>query len=345
LIGGATGLIGDPKPGSERELLTLDDTLKNGEAIAAQVRKMIDADMVNNYDWTSKIDMITFLRDFGKNFNVNYMLAKDTVKSRLETGISYTEFSYQILQALDWKHLFETKNCQMQVGGQDQWGNITAGTELIRKEHGSEATAIGFTWPLVTKSDGTKFGKTEGGAVWLDPVQTTPYEFYQFWINTPDADAMKFLKWFTFLDRKEIEAIEEEFKAAPHQRAAQKRLAEEVTKFVHGEEALSDALRITEALFQGNIKALSADEIEASFKDVPSADINGDILLIDALIACKGASSKREARQFITGNAVRVNGDVVSDLEHVVKLEDLIGGRFAIIRRGKKKYFMLKALN
>ena len=233
LIGGATGSIGDPKPNAERKLLTKEQLNYNANSLYKQVERLFKCKMVNNYDWTYNIDILTFLRNYGKFFNVNYMINKDTVKSRLDSGISYTEFSYQILQALDFEHLFVQEGCTLQIGGQDQWGNITSGLELIRKIHGADAEAYGVTVPLFTKSDGTKFGKTEGGAIWLDAKKTTPYAFYQFWINTPDSDVIKELKQFTFLSKEEIEKIEESFNKEPHLRVAQKALAKEMTIMIH----------------------------------------------------------------------------------------------------------------
>ncbi|MCK5762330.1 MAG: tyrosine--tRNA ligase, partial [Candidatus Izimaplasma sp.] len=237
VIGGGTGLIGDPSGrSSERQLLTLETSLKNGEAITAQVKKILPtASVVNNYDWISTYDIISFLRDIGKHFNINYMMSKESVKSRLDNGISFTEFSYQIIQSLDFMHLYKEENCKMQIGGQDQWGNITAGLELIRKVLGHDKKGYGFTWPLLTKADGSKFGKTAGGAVWLDPNRTSVYEFYQYWINTPDKDAVSYLKKFTFMSVEDTIKLIEEFEKAPHQRAAQKKIAEELTVLVHGE--------------------------------------------------------------------------------------------------------------
>ncbi len=344
VIGWGTGLIGDPSGrSSERSLLTLEETLKNSEAITKQVLNVLpDAKVVNNYDWIKEFDVIRFLRDIGKHFNINHMIAKDSVKSRLDNGISFTEFSYQIIQSLDFLELYQRENCKLQIGGQDQWGNVTAGLDLIRKVEGPEAKAFCFTWPLLTKADGSKFGKTAGGAVWLDKNRTSVYEFYQYWINTPDKDAVSFLKKFTFMSVEDTKKIIEEFEAAPHQRLAQKKIAEELTVLVHGREAYESAVRISQALFSGNIKELSVDEIKDGFKDVPSVTIKEDVNLVDALIEAKLASSKREARQFITSNAVSVNGDKVQDLEFVVKQDSSIGGEFTVLRRGKKKYALIK---
>ncbi|MBR2891074.1 MAG: tyrosine--tRNA ligase [Bacilli bacterium] len=342
LIGGATGSIGDPKPGSERQLLSAEVTKHNAECLYEQVKGLFPAILVNNYDWTHDLDILTFLRYYGKFFNVNYMINKETVKARLDSGISYTEFSYQILQALDFEHLYKEYNCQLQVGGQDQWGNITGGLELIRKIHGDKAVAYGVTVPLVLKSDGTKFGKSEGGAVWLNPEKTSPYHFYQFWINTPDSDVMMRLKQFTFLSVEEIEEIEKSFIAEPHLRVAQKALAKAMTELIHGTRGLEQAEKITQALFSGNISQLTVEEIEIAFGGMPQVEVEDNLLLIDALVLSKAASSKREARQFIENGAVLVNGIQQKDLEFVVSKESAIGNKYTIIRRGKKNYYLLK---
>lgn len=342
LIGGATGCIGDPKPTAERKLLTKEQTDHNAKCLYEQAKRLFNCEMVNNYDWTHNIDILTFLRTYGKFFNVNYMINKETVKSRLDSGISYTEFSYQILQALDFEHLFKTKNCQLQIGGQDQWGNITSGLELIRKLHGTEAEAYGLTIPLFTKSDGTKFGKTEGGAIWLDATKTTPYAFYQFWINTPDNDVIRELKQFTFSTKEEIEEIEESFKNEPHLRKAQKALAKAMTTMIHGEKAYEQAVKLSEALFSGKISELTKEEIEVGFEGVPQVEINEDLGLIDALVLVKAASSKREARDFIQGGGVLVNGVQEKSLDAVVSKEKAIGSTYTVIRRGKKNYYVIK---
>ena len=341
LIGGATGSIGDPKPGSERQLLSAEVTKHNAECLYEQVKGLFPAILVNNYDWTHNLDILTFLRYYGKFFNVNYMINKETVKARLDSGISYTEFSYQILQALDFEHLYKEYNCQLQVGGQDQWGNITGGLELIRKIHGDKAVAYGVTVPLVLKSDGTKFGKSESGAVWLDPKKTTPYSFYQFWINTPDSDVIKCLKQFTFLTKEQIEEIMVSFENEPHLRVAQKALAKEMTVLIHGEEAYNQAVKVSTALFSGKVGELTKEEIEMGFEGVPTVEIEEDMNLIDALVLVKAASSKREARDFINNGAVLVNGEVQKNLEFVVSKENAIGNTYTIIRRGKKNYYLL----
>ena len=344
VIGGGTGLIGDPSGKSdERQLLTLEKTLENGKAVTAQVIKIIpSAKVVNNYDWISTYDIITFLRDIGKHFNINNMINKESVKSRLENGISFTEFSYQIIQSLDFMHLYKEENCIMQIGGQDQWGNITAGLEFIRKTLGHEKKGYGLTWPLLTKADGSKFGKTASGAIWLDPNRTSVYEFYQHWINTPDKDAVSYLKKFTFMSVEETKNIIEQFEKAPHERLAQRKIAEELTILVHGKDAYDSAVRISKALFSGNIKSLSVSEIMDGFKDVPSIQIAEDMNLVDLLIEAKLATSKREAREFINNGAVSVNGEKETSLDFVVKKDNSIENEFTVIRRGKKKYSLVK---
>lgn len=350
VVGGATGLIGDPSGKSEeRKLLTLETVQENVKGIKKQMEKLFTFEgeqgalMVNNYDWAGSMDIVTFLRDIGKHIGVNYMLAKDTIASRLETGISFTEFTYTILQAMDFLHLYENHNCRLQIGGSDQWGNITSGLELIRKMQPEGSKAFGLTIPLVTKADGTKFGKTESGAVWLDPEKTTPYEFYQFWINTADADVVKYLKFFTFLSHEEIEQLEVSVQEEPHLRKAQKALAEEMTRLIHGEESLQQAIKITAALFSGDVRNLSASEIQQGFKDVPSFDagkLEGN--LVDLLVAAGISPSKRQAREDITNGAITVNGERVTDSNYALQETDRIEGQFTIIRRGKKKYSLIK---
>jgi tyrosyl-tRNA synthetase len=345
VVGGATGAIGDPSgKTTERQMQTLETVEHNVLCLQNQIKKIFGDTMtcVNNYDWTHPLSILDFLRDFGKNFNVSQMIAKDIVKSRLETGISYTEFTYQILQAMDFNHLYENYDCQLQIGGSDQWGNIVSGLDLIRKKQGHAAKAFGFTLPLVTKSDGTKFGKSESGAIWLDAEKTSAYEMYQFFINTADVDAICFLKYFTFLSQAEIEAITEKFEAAPHERLAQKTLAYEVVKMIHGEEAIHQAVRITSALFSGDIANLTSAEIADGFKDVPSTVLGEDSSLIDVLLVVGAASSKREAREFITNNSISINGVKQNGLEFIVEKKNAIDEKFTVIRRGKKKYFLVQ---
>ncbi|AIQ16813.1 tyrosine--tRNA ligase [Paenibacillus sp. FSL H7-0357] len=350
LIGGATGTIGDPSGRqSERSLQTMEQVQENVAALTAQMKRLFVTDgdnqvrMVNNYDWTKNINVIEFLRDYGKNFSINTMLAKDVVSSRLDSGISFTEFAYQILQSIDYLHLYQHEDVQLQIGGSDQWGNITSGLDLIRKKEGSEAKVFGLTIPLMLKSDGTKFGKTAGGAVWLDPKKTTPYEFYQFWANTDDRDVVKYLKYFTFLSKTEIEALAEKVQTEPHKREAQKALAEEMTRFVHGEELLEQAKRITAALFSGDIRSLTADEIEEGFKEMPTYTAAAESKnIVEWLVDLGIEPSKRQAREDITKGAISINGERVSELEVEITADHAIGGRFIIIRKGKKNYSLVK---
>jgi len=346
VIGGGTGLIGDPSfKSSERQLLTIETSLSNAAGITKQVKALLpEAIVVNNYDWLSSLNAIEFLRDIGKNFNVSYMMSKDSVKSRIENGISFTEFSYQIIQAWDFEYLFNHRHCVMQIGGQDQWGNITSGLELIRKVHGFEAKAYGFTFPLVTKADGTKFGKSESGAIWLDPEKTSPYEFYQYWINTADEDVIMRLKQFTFLDHASIEDLQIDVKEHPELRNAQKALARELTELVHGKSALEEAERITTALFTGSIENLSVSEIEMGLKDLQSIVIDSDESIIELLLKAGLVQSKREARDLILSGAVNANGEKVTDIGFVVKKAAAIGQRYSVLKKGKKKYCLIKHL-
>jgi tyrosyl-tRNA synthetase len=353
LVGGGTGLIGDPSGrNTERQLNEQSVVREWSQKLKEQIATIINTDgkeknvvAADNYDWLSGMTIIEFLRDIGKHFGVNYMLAKDSVESRIENGISFTEFSYMILQSLDFLNLYEKEGCTLQIGGSDQWGNITAGLELIRRtsSEDEERKAFGLTVPLITKADGTKFGKTAGGAVWLDPEKTTPYEFYQFWINTDDRDVIKFIQYFTFLDQSEITELQKEVETQPEKRVAQTRLAEEMTKLVHGEKALEQAQKITDALFSGELKALNGEEIEQGFKDVPSYTVSEvEKGLIDLLVEAKISSSKRQAREDIGNGAVYINGERQQDLQYVVNDDDKIDGKFTIIRRGKKKYFLIR---
>ncbi|ENQ3105012.1 tyrosine--tRNA ligase [Bacillus cereus] len=350
LIGGATGTIGDPSGRqTERQLQTLEQVQQNVEALTAQMQKLFDfggnseVKMVNNYDWTHQVSILEFLRDYGKNFSINTMLAKDIVASRLDTGISFTEFTYQILQAMDFHHLYKEEDVQLQIGGSDQWGNITSGLDLIRKKEGSDAKVFGLTIPLLLKSDGTKFGKTAGGAVWLDPEKTTPFEFYQFWVNTDDRDVMKYLKFFTFLTKDRIDELAVKVQTEPHKREAQKVLAEEMTKFVHGENALLQAVKITEALFSGDIKSLTADEIEQGFKDMPTFHAAKETKnIVEWLVDLGIEPSRRQAREDINNGAILMNGDKVTDVSTDVTVENSFDGRFIIIRKGKKNYSLVK---
>ena len=348
LVGGGTGMIGDPSGKSEERVLQTEEQVeKNVQGIQAQMHKLFDFDtdngpiLVNNKDWLSQISLIAFLRDFGKHVGVNYMLGKDSIQSRLEHGISYTEFTYTILQAIDFGHLNREYGCKMQIGGSDQWGNITSGIELMRRMYGT-TDVYGLTIPLVTKSDGKKFGKSESGAVWLDAEKTSPYEFYQFWINTSDDDVIKFLKYFTFLSQEEIAELEAAVETEPHLRKAQKALAENVTAFIHGQEALEEAQRISQALFNGDLKSLSTKEIKAGFKDVPQVTLSTETTnIVDALVETKISSSKRQAREDVQNGAIYINGERQTDLAYTLSEQDKYDGTFTIIRRGKKKYFMV----
>lgn len=350
LVGGATGLIGDPSGrASERSLNTFDTVDAWSSKIKSQLSRFLDFDrdqnpaiLVNNYDWTKDLTAIAFLRDVGKHFSLNYMLAKDSVDSRLENGISFTEFSYMILQAYDFWNLHQQHGCTLQVGGSDQWGNITAGIELTRKLDGAEV--FGLTIPLVTKSDGTKFGKTASGAVWLDENKTSPYQFYQFWLNTDDKDVVSYLKYFTFLSQAEIEELAAEVSANPGARKAQKTLATEVTTLVHGSVATQRAQRISQVLFNGDIQSLSPDEIAEGFQDVPSKSFQrGEpIPLVELLIQLGASSSKRQAREDIQNGAVLVNGEKQVESDAVIQESNLLGGVFAVVRRGKKNYFLAR---
>lgn len=352
LIGGATGSIGDPSGKSEERVLQSTEQVQaNIEKLTVQMQKLFDAGkdeksirLVNNLEWTENLTLLDFLRNVGKSFNVNTMLSKDIVASRLETGISFTEFTYQILQSMDFLHLYRNEDVQLQIGGADQWGNITAGLEFIRKQESAEAKAFGLTIPLLLKADGTKFGKTAGGAVWLDPEETTPYEFYQFWLNQDDRDVVRYLKYFTFLSQDDINALAEQVEAEPHKRAAQKTLAREMTLFVHGEEALADAEKITAALFSGEVKDLTAKQIEEGFKNMPTFEApKEERNIVEWLVDVVGIEpSRRQAREDIKNGAISINGEKETDVEAIIKPENSFEERFILVRKGKKKYFLVK---
>ena len=334
LVGGATGRIGDPKPTSEREMKTIEEINHNVECLAKQAKEIFGFEIVNNYDWSKDINFMDFLRDYGKYFNINYMLDKDIIRRRLETGITYTEFSYMIMQAMDFLYLFEHKNCTLQVAGSDQWGNITAGVDLIKKKTGKEA--YGFTMPLVLDSNGNKFGKTEGNALWLDKEKTSPYELYQYLINTDDSTVIDYLKKLTFLTKEEIESIAKEQEEHPETRIAQKELAKQIITDIHGENEYLHAKEVSECLFTGKVANLTDKEIATVFKGVPTFAYQ-NIPLIELLVENKITSSKREAREFLNANAITVNGEVIQDENYI--LEDK---KYNIIRRGKKKYFLIE---
>ena len=348
IIGGGTGAIGDPSGRkTERTLQTESQLEHNKKALTEQMKKLFGTEnftIVDNYTWLKNFTMIDFLRDFGKLFNVNTMLNKEVVASRLDSGISFTEFTYQILQAVDFLHLYQNNSVQLEIGGSDQWGNITAGIDLIHKVEGPDAKVYGLTIPLMLKADGTKFGKTAGGAIWLDPKKTSPYEFYQFWINQDDRDVVKYLKYFTFLSKDEIDELAEKVQKEPWKREAQRRLAEEVTKFVHGEEGLAEAQRITKALFSGDVADLTTEEIEQAFKDVPSVEVANEkkniiLWLVDDT---KIEPSRRQARQDVENGAIHINGEKVTDVDAEINPSSHFDGKFVIVRRGKKRYFLVR---
>lgn len=349
LVGGATGLIGDPSfKDTERSLQTKDTVEGWVRSIQAQVSRFLDfengdnkAEMVNNYDWFSDISFIDFLRDVGKYFTVNYMMSKESVKKRIETGISYTEFAYQIMQGYDFFELNRQYGVTLQIGGSDQWGNMTAGTELLRRK--ADKTAHVITVPLITDATGKKFGKSEGNAVWLNADKTSPYEMYQFWMNVMDADAVRFLKIFTLLPLDEIEEIGKQFEAAPHERLAQKILAREVVTLVHGEEAYKEALNITEQLFAGNIKNLSVKELKQGLRGVPNYQVKADdnLNIVELLVTAGVVNSKRQAREDVQNGAIYVNGERIQSLDYTLTDADKLENELTVIRRGKKKYFVL----
>lgn len=347
IIGGGTGAIGDPSGRkTERNLQTESQLEHNKKALTAQMVKLFGTEnftIVDNYDWLSQFSMIDFLRDFGKLFNINTMLNKEVVASRLASGISFTEFTYQILQAVDFLHLYKHNDVQLQIGGSDQWGNITSGIDLIHKTAGADAEVYGLTIPLMLKADGTKFGKTAGGAVWLDEKKTSPYEFYQFWLNQDDRDVVKYLKYFTFLSQDEINVLAEKVMTEPWKREAQKRLAAEVTTFVHGEAATEQAIKISQLLFSGNVQDLSVDEVEQAFAGTPSVAVSAEPKnIIDWLVDTKIEPSKRQAREDVKNGAIRVNGEKVTDEGANINPADHFDGKYVIVRRGKKNYTLAK---
>ena len=346
VIGGGTGTIGDPSGRSpERVLLDAEKLHQNEIALTKQMEKLFGTEnfeIVNNAEWLDKLSLIDFLRDYGKHFQVNNMINKDVVASRLENGISFTEFSYQILQAIDFYQLNKNHGVQMQIGGSDQWGNITAGIDLIHKLMGSDREAFGLTIPLMLKADGTKFGKSAGGAIWLDPEKTSPYEFYQFWINQDDRDVVKYLKYFTFLSHEEIDELAEQVKTEPWKRTAQKTLAKEVTKFVHGEEGLAEAEMITDSLFSGNVKDLTVTQIEQGLKSAPTAESGSAAKnIVDFLVDTKIESSKRQAREDVENGAIYINGDREQSVDFEVDPAKAFDGKYVIVRKGKRKYTLV----
>lgn len=347
LCGGFTGMIGDPRPTTERKLLTHEEVLHNAECIKDQLAKFLSFDgdngaiMENNNNWLGSMKLLDYLRDYGKLFNVSYMLQKDTIKKRLESGISYTEFSYTIMQAMDWLHLYKTYNCRIQIGGSDQWGNLTTGMELIRKVLGDDAKPYGITSPLITKSDGSKFGKSEGKNIWLDPARTSAYEFYQFWLNTPDADVIDYLKRLSFRTPEEIMALETSLAEHPEYREAQKALAEELTRIVHGEEGLAKALKITETFFRGNIMDLTPQEMREGLADAQKVAVADGVTLIDALVEAGVSRSKSDARKLIQQGSISVNGVKTAEIDRVLTKAEAVDESFSILRKGKKNYIVV----
>ena len=337
LVGGATGLIGDPKPTNERSMINKEDLDKNVLGLTKQAEDIFGFEVVNNYDWSKEINFIDFLRDYGKYFSINYMLDKDIIKRRLDDGITYTEFSYMIMQALDFLWLYEHKNCTLQVAGSDQWGNITAGVDLIRKKTGKEAYA--FTMPLVTDKNGNKIGKSEGNALWLDKNKTSSYELYQFFLNCDDEKIIDYLKVFTFLSKEEIEALDNDLKLNPEARNAGKALAREVITFLHGEEEYEKALKVSESLFNGNIKELKKSEILIGFKGVTTFKVV-ESNIVDLLVNNDICSSKREAREFINSGAITINDEKITDENMIVNQNLAIDNSLLVIRKGKKKYYL-----
>ncbi len=356
LAGGGTSMIGDPSGKSnERQLLSREIIEANVESIKGQLAHFLDfnaprnpARLINNADWLLSLNLVTFLRDVGKHFTVNYMINKDSVRTRLERedGISFTEFSYMLLQSYDYLHLHDTLGCKLQTGGSDQWGNITAGVELIRRMRGSAASAL--VYPLITKADGTKFGKTESGSVWLSAQRTSPYRFYQFWLNTADKDVVNYLKLFTFRSQAEVTELEASLAEHPEQREAQKVLARDMTALVHDTTALAKAEQASQALFGGEISGLSAAEIADIFAEVPSSQTEraplseGSLTVLDLLVSSEIAKSKGEARRAVSEGGIYVNNRRVSDPAQALSLADVLDGQFIVLRRGKKTYHLVK---
>ena len=346
LLGGATGMIGDPRPTTERKLLTLEEIQDNGKKIRVQLDKFLDNAgpnallSLNNYDWLSKLDLLSFLRDYGKYFNINYMLNKETIASRLDSGISFTEFTYTILQAIDFYHLYKNHNCELQIGGSDQWGNLTSGTELIRKLV-ENSKVFGVTSPLITNSDGSKFGKSEGKNVWMDPEKTSPYHFYQYWMNVSDADVIDFMKRLSFKTPEEITTYIEKVQTSGHLREAQKALAEELTVLVHGEEGLASALKITSVFFNNQWDELNESELGLALSDAPRLNLSEPSLLIDVLVAGKVCVSKREARELMQNGSISINGEKVVNLEFVLSSDQALFNHYTVIKKGKKTYFVV----
>lgn len=342
LCGGATGRIGDPRPTSEREIISIEELNQNIESIRKQIDQIFEgeAQLVNNYDWFKDYHYLDFLRDVGKYINVNYMLSKDIIDRRLETGITYAEFSYMLIQGYDFLHMYDQMGCTMQVEGSDQWGNITTGIDLIRKIRGAEVYA--FTMPLILDSSGKKFGKSEGNALWLDEAKTSSYELYQYLINTDDSKVYEYLKVFTFLTLEEIDQLMVKHEKEPHLRQAQKKLAECIITDLHGEESYQNAVSISEKLFSGDIQSFTQADVEIAFKGLVPYEIKEDTNIVNLLVESAICSSKREAREFLTNGSISVNGVKVSDLELEINRNEAIAHKYVVIRRGKKKYYIIK---
>lgn len=345
LVGGGTGMIGDPRPTTERQLQSLEQVQSNAKCIQKQIELVLETEnnnnvtVVNNYEWLSKMTLLEFLRDYGKYFNINTMIAKDTIASRLDTGISFTEFTYTILQAIDWLMLFEKYNCEVQIGGSDQWGNLLSGVDLIRKVKAK--SVFGVTSPLITKSDGSKFGKSEGKNVWLDSTKTDSYTFYQFWINVADDDVIDFTKRLSMKPVEEIMEIEKIHFEAPEKRYAQKELAKELTLLVFKSDGLESAMRISDALFNGDVLSLNANQLRQVFQDARSIVLSEDKNLIDTLVENQLIKSKREVRQLIQQGSLHLNGKVVTDFETMITKENAVENKISIIKKGKKSYYII----
>ena len=340
LVGGATGLIGDPRPTAEREIISKEVVEENIKGLSKQVKEIVggDVEVVNNNDWMKEFTFTEFLREVGKYINVNYMLDKDIIRRRLETGITFAEFAYMLIQGYDFLYLYKNKGVRLQAAGSDQWGNITTGIDLIRKMTGEQA--YGFTMPLILDSTGKKFGKSEGNALWLDENKTSSYEMYQFLINTEDEKIEEYLKVFTFLTPDEITEVMNKHNAEPEKRIAQRELAKQIITDLHGEESFNRAVKISEALFSGDIKSFTSKDIEDAFKGITPFEINSDLNIVDFLVESGVCSSKREAREFINNSSITLNGEKVTDLEFTITKDVCIESKYLVVRRGKKKYYL-----
>ena len=340
LVGGATGMIGDPRPTTERAMISYEEVNKNFESLKKQVEEIFGFEVVNNYDWTKNINVLEFLRDYGKYFNINYMLDKDIIRRRLESGITYAEFSYMMLQALDFKYLHENKGVDLQCAGSDQWGNITSGIDLIRKTSGDEV--YGFTMPLVTDSQGKKFGKSEGNALWLNKEKTSSYKLYQFFINVEDSMVIDYLKIYTFLSKEEIEELEAKNNEHPELREAHKTLAREIITFLHGKEEYEKAENLAQNLFQNKFKNMSKDDIEELFGTEDIKHVESGVNIVDFITNMEVVKSKREAREFIANGAISINGEKIDSLETIINDDMFIDGTYIVVKRGKKNYYIGK---